>query len=344
MLNNYRTHYDDQKHFYEEELDMEDKSEDPNKNLRNVSQIMRVILSDRDCKHLLFFIILFAFGTLLQIIFGSLARSLGLISAAFHSTFDCISLIISLAAMILAKHKPTRRFSYGYDRFEVLSSFSNGIFLLFVSLFLIFGSIERLVEPIEIQSQHADLVIGVAILGFLVNMVGVLFFGPHGKLGNRAEIKQAREENVYSIFVHVLVDAIGSLGVVLSSWITSRGWLLADPLVAILIAFLIIYNAIPICNRTGKVLLQTTPILIKDQLERALRECSTLEGVIECKNEHFWTQSPGIFVGSICVRVRSDADLQMILQRIHTIFGSLVTHFTAQIEKEDWNINEAQLF
>lgn len=51
-----------------------------------------------------------------------------------------------------------------------------------------------------------------------------------------------------------------------------RGVENADAFVAVGIVCLIMYNAIPICKRTGKVLLQTTPVTIKDQLDKALRE------------------------------------------------------------------------
>ncbi len=227
------------------------------------------------------------------------------------------------------------------------------------------------------------------------------------------EMRYAHQENLYSIFVHVAVDAIANVGVILSIWLMAmyvslslintmifilnirntsvilstflrnymyiyRGWLLADPIVAIGIIGLMVTNAIPICQRTGKVLLQTTPLTIKDQLDKCLREvrtiytriipmiyplyihkqqidllihlflsssillstnkASTLDGVLECRNEHFWTQSPGVFVGSLNVRIRSDANEQLVLARVQQLFGGLITHLTVQIEKDEWTI------
>ena len=85
-----------------------------------------------------------------------------------------------------------------------------------------------------------------------------------------------------------------------------------------------------------RVLLQTTPSSISDQLDKVLREVSTLEGVLECRNEHFWTQSPGVFVGSLYVRVRSDAEEQSVLAKVHKLLDPLITHLTIQVEKEDF--------
>jgi len=189
-------------------------------------------------------------------------------------------------------------------------------------------------EPTQIQKEHTDRLIQIAVLGLIVNIIGVIFFHDYAK--PRSEVRHAHQENVHSLFVHIFLDGIGSVGVIVSTWLMDWGWLYADPTVAIGIVILIVYNAIPICSRTGKVLLQTKPMSIADQLDKALREASTVEGVLECRNEHFWTQSPGVFVGSFYVRVRSDANEQQVSARVNSIFSPLITHLTVQIEKDDW--------
>jgi len=299
-----------------------------------------MIFADKDCKRLFLFLAMLSSVTLIELIYGSWASSLGLISSGFHSAFDCLSLCISLGSMVLSKHKPTKKFSYGYERFEVVSSFSNGIFLLFVSLFLLFESVERLLEPEEVEGVNTSNLLFVAFLGLIVNVIGIVFFSGHSNI--RTELRYARDENIHGIFIHVVIDAIGSIGVLVSTWLMSQGWLLADPVVAIGIVCLIIYNALPICNRTAKILLQTTPIIISDQLNKAVREASTVDGVLECYNEHFWTQCPKVYVGSLCVRIRSDADEQVVLTKVHDLFAPLLTHFTVQIEKDDWQLRPQQ--
>ncbi len=75
---------------------------------------MQLIWHDRDCKKLFLFILLSIGVILVELSYGSYGGSLGMIAAAFHGCFDCISMTISLAAMVLSKHQPTKRFSYGY--------------------------------------------------------------------------------------------------------------------------------------------------------------------------------------------------------------------------------------
>lgn len=61
-----------------------------------------------------------------------------------------------------------------------------------------------------------------------------------------------------------------------------------------------------------------------------------IDGVLECRNEHFWTLAPGIFVGSLCVRVRSDVSEESIRQRVRALFQPWMTHFVVQIDKDTW--------
>jgi heme-binding NEAT domain protein len=58
---------------------------------------------------------------------------------------------------------------------------------------------------------------------------------------------------------------------------------------------------------------------------------------LECKNEHFWTHAPGVFVGSLVVRVRGDANEETVLARVQNLFNPLVTHLTVQVEKDDFS-------
>ena len=105
---------------------------------------------------------------------------------------------------------------------------------------------------------------------------------------------------------------------------------LAEPMSAMVVAGLLLQKAVPLARETGLVLLQTTPTLYVDTLYKCVREVffstrsmywflanvpkiTAIQGVLECKHEHFWTISPGTFVGSLVVRVREDADEQRVI-------------------------------
>lgn len=64
--------------------------------------------------------------------------------------FDCTGLVAGLAASVITKWKANDRYSYGYVRAEILAGFVNGMFLLFISFFLMSEAVERAIEPPEV--------------------------------------------------------------------------------------------------------------------------------------------------------------------------------------------------
>jgi zinc transporter 5/7 len=113
-----------------------------------------------------------------EAIYGFWNNSLGLISDAAHMCFDCTALFIGLYASYMAKFTSDKVYTYGYGRYEVLSGFVNGIFLIFVAFSVLAESIERILEPPEITTDNLLLV---SVLGLLVNLVGLYWF--HGDMG-----------------------------------------------------------------------------------------------------------------------------------------------------------------
>lgn len=102
------------------------------------------------------------------------------------------------------------------------------------------------------------------------------------------------------------------------------------------IALMIIGTMLPFAVYTGKILLQTTPSHLLTQLDKILREASTLDGVLEFRDEHFWNISFGVLVGSLHVRIRRDADEQLVLAHVWNKLAGLVQHLTIHIFKDDW--------
>eukprot|EP01119_Soliformovum_irregulare_P007216 TRINITY_DN19611_c0_g1_i1.p1 TRINITY_DN19611_c0_g1~~TRINITY_DN19611_c0_g1_i1.p1 ORF type:complete len:305 (-),score=64.34 TRINITY_DN19611_c0_g1_i1:56-970(-) len=261
--------------------------------------------------------------------------SLSLLSTAFHSIFDVITIGISLLPMILDRYPPNEKYSYGYDRLIVIASFSNAVFLLFASVFLLFECVERMIaddhHEAEITTSYASSVVIVTIAGLCIRLAGIFLF-PSSRARSEGHSKE-------DLWLHAMTDTVASIAVVVSTYLTGSGVVLADPIVAMFIVGLIVYNAYPVCRKTSAVLLQTTPVSLKEQLDKAIREATTLEGVVECKNEHFWTHAPGIYVGSLYVRVRTDATEQQreaVLYKVRALFAPYIQYLTVQLEKDDW--------
>jgi zinc transporter 5/7 len=292
--------------------------------------VLSVILQDRDAKHLAIFIVMMGLVTLYQLVIGFSVENLGLVSAAFHSFFHLIALIISLSAMVLSKRKATAKYSYGLNRLEILSGFTNAIFVLFVGLWILFESIEKLFEIQEDhESDHFVTVVNAALIGIIINVIGVIYF--HEYKQTRSE---SRYQNLSGISYNIVLDASTQLGVIGATFLNSYGFTMADPITAILIAGWIGYNVVPICISTGSVLLQSTPVKISNQLRNAKKELQAIEGVISCSDDHFWTQSPDVYVGSIKIKIKPDINQQVILVKARSLLSPFITHLTVQINQE----------
>lgn len=109
-----------------------------------------------------------------------------------------------------------------------------------------------------------------------------------------------------------------------------------DTASAVAIALMTFGTMYPMSVYSGKVLLQTTPSHVIGQLDKLLREVSTLDGVLEVRNEHFWTVGFGSLAGSAHVRIRRDANEQLVLAHVTNRLLPLVSTLTVQIFKDDW--------
>ncbi|KAK2179645.1 hypothetical protein NP493_478g02007 [Ridgeia piscesae] len=145
-----------------------------------ISAWLRLILSDIDSRNMFMFLILNLGMAFVELFYGVLTNSLGLISDSFHMFFDCTALLAGLVAALISKWRANDKFTYGYVRAEVLGGFVNALLLLFISFFIFKESIERLFHPPHI---HHDRLLFVSVVGFLVNLVGMFLFahgGAHG--------------------------------------------------------------------------------------------------------------------------------------------------------------------
>lgn len=120
--------------------------------------------------------------------------------------FDCTALVVGLYAALMARWKPTRVFSFGYGRVEVLSGFVNGLFLVVVAFFVFYEAIGRLFDPPEIDTNRLLIV---SVAGFAVNMIGIFSFShahahAHGGGGSCAmsQPAPAKEQHGHSHDAH----------------------------------------------------------------------------------------------------------------------------------------------
>ncbi|KAI0255785.1 cation efflux family-domain-containing protein, partial [Lactifluus subvellereus] len=142
---------------------------------------LKTIMSNPESRRIFYFLVLNLSYMMIQMLYGIWTNSLGLISDAIHMGFDCMAIGVGLFASIMALWPPNERFTYGYGRIETLSGFANGIFLILISIFIVFEAIQRLLDPPEMNTNQLLLV---STVGLGINLFGMLAMGGHAHHGH----------------------------------------------------------------------------------------------------------------------------------------------------------------
>ncbi|XXQ36660.1 Cation efflux protein cytoplasmic domain-containing protein [Plasmodiophora brassicae] len=298
--------------------------------------VFRHIMETRNSRRIFVFLCInFAF-TLVEIAYGYWSNSIGLISDAVHMLFDCTALGIGLYASYVSRLNANDEFTYGYGRFEVVSGLVNGIFLVLISFSVFVESVERLFDPPEIEGFE---ILVVAVVGLLVNIVGIVFFHDahhHHGHSHGGGCESGHNSNMEGIYLHVLADALGSVGVIVSSLLVHLfGWLIADPICSLLIAVLILMSVWQLLRETSLVLLQRTPASVERRMPNVLHEITSLPGVIGYRDFHAWSFTTTWLVGSIHVHVDAECNAQTMLSKIaHVLRSNGMSQVTVQVETQ----------
>ncbi len=257
-----------------------------------------------------------------EVIGGLLTNSLALLADAAHMFSDVAALGLSLFALWIARRPPAGGRTYGYLRAEILAALANGATLVAVSIYVIVEALHRLGEPPDVQG---GLMLAIAIGGLVTNLIGLRLLDA-GKSENL---------NVHGAWLHVMTDALGSLGTIVAAGLVwAFGWDRADPIASILIGLLVIASAWRLLQQSVSVLMEIAPAGLDVDAVRATM--LKVPGVLAVHDLHVWTITSGLLALSAHVTVGLErptgallADLRAAL---HANFG--IDHTTLQLEPE----------
>jgi zinc transporter 1 len=117
----------------------------------------------------------------LEIIVGYAVGSLALVADSFHMLNDVMSLVVALYAVRLVKQgneERDPRYSYGWQRAEILGALVNGVFLLALCFSIFMEALQRFFNVTEVQNPKLVVIVG--SLGLASNIVGLFLFHDHG--------------------------------------------------------------------------------------------------------------------------------------------------------------------
>ncbi len=256
-----------------------------------------------------------------EVIGGLAANSLALLADAGHMFADVGALALALFAAWFARRPATPEKTYGYLRLEILAALVNGAALMVVAGLIVRDAVHRLTAP---PAVDPTILIGVASVGLVVNLFGAWMLHE----GHRESL------NVRGAYLHVLGDLLGSLGALGAGVIiVVSGWVVADPLISIGIALLILVGAWRLVRDSTDVLLEATPRHIR--LGDVERSIATIGGVDEVHDLHVWTLTSGVVAMSGHAVVVDPGQGQRVLETAQARLSDLgIRHVTLQIERE----------
>ena len=270
-------------------------------------------------------IVITALILLLEFFGGLATNSLALLSDAGHMLSDLSSLIFSLLAMWLAAKPPTADKHYGYSRVEILAALLNGVTLFVIAGLILFEAYHRFLAPEPVSSLY---MMGIAVIGLLANLLSAW------ALLHQGDVKS--NINMRSAYLHVLGDALGSVGAIAAGLFMYFGnWVLADPLISVFVAVLILKGAWGVVRQAVHILMEGTPATISPRQVR--EQLEQIDGVLNVHDLRIWTITSDIY--SLCCHLLVDerADSQLVLQLANAhIRGDFGIHYaTVQIETQN---------
>lgn len=136
------------------------------------------------------------------------------------------------------------------------------------------------------------------------------------------------------IFLHVLADTLGSVGVVISTLLIKyKGWLVADPACSIFISVLIVSSVIPLLRNSAQILLQRVPRVHEQDLKEALTGVMKIRGVYGIRNLHVWSFTSTDVVGTLDLHISKETDKASTKAQVSQILhGAGIKDLTLQVE------------
>lgn len=212
--------------------------------------------------------------TLAQVIGGIIANSLALLSDAVHNFNDTMSLVTTLVTKKIAKKGASSSKTFGYKRAEIIGAFANLITLVIVALFLIKEGLERFIDPQPIDGLT---MFWVAMIGLAANLITAALLWKNSK----------DDLNMKSAFIHILSDALSSVGVIVGGWLIIKyQWYIVDTILTMIIGTYILWHCYHMLREAIDILMEAKPDNINiDELKEAIGSVDKVCGV---HHIHVW--------------------------------------------------------
>ena len=265
-----------------------------------------------------------ALFVIVEVVAGILNNSMSLLTDAGHNLSDVASLVLSLIAFRLAKKKSTEKFTYGFKKTTVLAALFNAVLLLIAVGILGFESVRRLFNPYAVKG---NIIAWVAAAGIFINVVTALMFFKNRK----------SDLNIKSAYLHMMSDALVSAGVVAGGiLITYTSWYWVDPVIGIIIMFVILAGTWSLLTESFRLSVDAVPPDINIQEIKDI--ITSQENIMEVHHIHVWalstTENALTAHISLNETLNFDEKIKLVKNLKHELMHHHIHHSTIEIETE----------
>ncbi|NXT62135.1 ZNT4 protein, partial [Chaetops frenatus] len=245
-----------------------------------------------------------------ELIGGYVANSLAIMTDALHMLTDLSGIILTLLALWLSAKSPTKRFTFGFHRLEVLSAIISVLLVYILMAFLLYEAVQRTIHmdyEINGDIMLITAAVGVAvnlIMGFLLNQSGHLHSHSHSH--PHSHVPQPNSPNtaqgsshghsslaVRAAFVHALGDLVQSIGVLVAAYIIrfKPEYKIADPICTYVFSILVVFTTVRILCDTGVIILEGVPRHLN--VDRIKEDLMKIEDVYSIEDLNVWSLTAG---------------------------------------------------
>jgi cobalt-zinc-cadmium efflux system protein len=275
---------------------------------------------DAGARRLLIALAILGTFTLIEAVGGYYANSIALLAEAAHMLADSASLVLAIFAIRVGQRPASRRRTYGHRRYQPLAAFVNGQLLVLLTAGVVYEALLRLAHPPAVQGH---LMLGIAVLGAAANLAAFM------------ALSGARSLNERGARAHVLSDLLGSaaasVAAILILW---KGWIIADPVLSLLVSLLILRSAWALMRESADVLLESAPASFDvTRVETVL--IGHVPGLVGVHHIHVWSMTGERPTVTLHADIEPGTQHRTTISAIHARLEEHlhVEHCTVQIEE-----------
>ena len=256
--------------------------------------------------------------SIIEFIGGTITNSVAILSDSVHDIGDALSIGISYFLERKSNKKPDKNYTYGYLRYSVLGGFITTMILFIGSIFVIYNSILRIINPVDI---HYEKMIIIAVFGVIVNTVAAYF------------TKDGKSLNQKAVNLHMLEDVLGWIVVLIGAIIMNfTNIKIIDSIMSIGVSIFVLIHATKEFKEILDLFLEKVP---KDiSIDKIKNNLLNIDGIDDIHHIHVWSISgEEIFLTMHVVINKQDKEIKNKIR--DTLKKMNINHVTIEIEEKD---------